>query len=158
MNRPVERRALLEELARNGVRLTPQRRAVIEVIQEAKSHIGADKLLELARKRHPSIDRATVYRTIDLLKRQRLVDELGLLPHRGDKRYYEAKATHDHARLACLQCGQIEEYSSSLFEHLRSEIAEEAGFEVSAVWLEVGGVCQACSSGGTSAALRKPKQ
>src|SRR5215475_13349730 len=107
MNRPIQRRALLEELSKAGIRLTPQRRAVVEVIQEAKSHLGADKLLELARKRHPTIDRATVYRTIELLKKQRLVDELDLLHLRGEKHYYEAKATHDHVHLACFQCGQV---------------------------------------------------
>ena len=158
MNRPVERRALLEELARSGVRLTPQRRAVIEVIQEANSQLGADKLLELARKRHPAIDRATVYRTIELLKRQRLVDEFGLLPHKGEKRYYEAKATHDYVHLACFQCGEVEEYLSGLFERLRSEIAGETGFEIGVVRVEASGICRACAATGASTPARKIKQ
>ncbi len=157
MNRSVQRRPLLEELSKSRVRLTPQRRAVIEVIQEAKSHLGAGKLLELARKRHPAIDRATVYRTIELLKKLRLVDELDLVHWKGEKHYYEAKATQNHVHLTCSDCGQVEEYSSALFERLKSEIAAETGFNIQAARLEIGGVCQACASAEALAAARRMK-
>jgi len=65
------------------VRLTSQRRAVISVIQEATSHLDGGALLALARKREPSIDRATVYRTTELLKKLRLIDELDLMHFEG---------------------------------------------------------------------------
>jgi Fur family transcriptional regulator, ferric uptake regulator len=100
----------VEELGSKGVRVTAQRRAVIEVIQEAREHLDAGTLLELARKRHPKIDRATIYRTIDLLKRLRLVDELDLMHLEGEKHYYEVKTTREHVHLACFRCGRIEEY------------------------------------------------
>ncbi len=59
-----ERRSLLEELTAKGVRITNQRRVLVDVIQDAKEHLDVAKMLELARKRDPNIDRATVYRTI----------------------------------------------------------------------------------------------
>src|ERR1700751_5424185 len=104
----LERRSLLDELPSKGVRLTAQRRALIEVIQEASDHLDADSLLDLARKREPNIDRATVYRTIELLKRLRLVDELDLMHLNGEKHYYEVKTRCDHVHLACFRCGRIE--------------------------------------------------
>jgi Fur family transcriptional regulator, ferric uptake regulator len=64
----VERRQLLDELASEGVRLTAQRRALIEVIQVASQHLDAASMPQLARQREPGIDRATVYRTIELLR------------------------------------------------------------------------------------------
>lgn len=73
MSPVLEGRPLLDELVSKGIRLTAQRRALIEVIQEARDHLDAGSLLELARKREPIIDRATVYRTIDLLKKSRCV-------------------------------------------------------------------------------------
>ena len=100
--------------------MTAQRRAVIEVIQEAKQHLDADSLLELARKRQPNIDRATVYRTIDLLKRLRLIDELDLMHLEGEKHYYEVRTTRDHVHLACFRCARIEEFSSTLFDQLKT--------------------------------------
>ena len=139
---------MLDELASKGVRLTAQRRAVIEVIQEARDHLDAGSLLELARKREPNIDRATVYRTIELLKKLRLIDELDLMHLQGEKHYYEVKTKRDHIHLACFCCGRIEEFSSALFERLKAEISQEAGFEIRVTRLEVGGACRACAAAG----------
>ena len=142
----LERRSLLEELDSKGIRMTAQRRALIEVIQEAKEHLDADSLLERARKRQPNIDRATVYRTIDLLKRLRLVDELDLMHLEGEKHYYEVRTTRDHIHLACFRCGRIEEVSNSLFEQLKSQITKQTGFQIRVTRLEVGGACRACAA------------
>lgn len=146
MTPTLDRRALLDELTSKGVRMTVQRRAVIEVIQSAREHLDATTLLDLARKREPNIDRATVYRTIELLKRLRLIDELDLMHLQGEKHFYEVKTRREHVHLACFRCGRIEEYSSPLFEQLKAEISEHAGFEIRITRLEVGGSCQACSA------------
>jgi Fur family ferric uptake transcriptional regulator len=110
----------------------------------AEQHLDAASLLELARQREPNIDRATVYRTIELLKKLRLVDELDLMHLQGEKHYYEVKTRRDHVHLACFQCGRIEEFSSALFEQLKSEIANQAGFELRVTRLEIGGRCRSC--------------
>lgn len=142
---PFERRSLLDELAAKGVRLTAQRRVLIEIIQEAERHLDAASLLELARKREPNLDRATVYRTIELLKKLRLIDELDLMHLQGEKHYYEVKTSRDHVHLACFQCGRIEEVSSALLERLKNEISKQAGFEIRVTRLEIGGRCRSCS-------------
>lgn len=146
MKSQFERRALLEELASKGIRLTSQRRALVEAIQEASEHLDAASLLELARQREPNIDRATVYRTLELLKKLRLIDELDLMHLYGEKHYYEAKTERNHAHLACFKCGRIEEFSSPLFEGLKAEIAQQAGFSIRVTRLEVGGNCRACGN------------
>jgi Fur family transcriptional regulator, ferric uptake regulator len=141
---PFERRSLLDELAAKGIRLTTQRRVLVEIIQSAAQHLDAASLLYLARQREPNIDRATVYRTIELLKKLRLIDELDLMHLQGEKHYYEVKTLRDHVHLACFQCGAIEEFSSALFERLKGEISNQAGFEVKVTRLEVGGRCRSC--------------
>jgi Fur family ferric uptake transcriptional regulator len=151
----LERHSLMEELHARGVRLTAQRRALIEVIQEAKAHLDAASLLALARQRQPGIDRATVYRTIDLLKKLRLIDELDLMHLEGEKHYYEVKTRSDHLHLACFRCGRIEEFSTTLFEQLKEEIAKRAGFAIRIARMEVGGYCRACAAAGESRANRK---
>ena len=150
MNLALERRTLLEELEAKGVRITAQRRALIEVIQEAKEHLDADSLLDRARKRLANLDRATVYRTIELLKKLRMIDELDLMHLEGEKHYYEVKTTRDHIHLACFRCGRIEEFASPLFEQLKTEISVESGFEIRVTRLEVGGACRACAAAATS--------
>jgi Fur family ferric uptake transcriptional regulator len=141
----LERRCLLQELNTKGVRLTVQRRAIIEVIQTSEAHLDAASLLERARQREPNIDRATVYRTLELLKKLRLVDELDLMHLEGEKHYYEVKTKRDHIHLACFGCGRIEEFSTPLFEHLQTEISKQAGFQIRVTRLEVGGRCRSCN-------------
>ena len=139
-----ECRSLVDELAGRGVRLTAQRRAVVEIIQSATEHLDAAALLEEAQKRGQGIDRATVYRTLELLKKLRLVDELDLMHLNGEKHYYEVRARRDHLHLACFECGRIEEFESPLFEELKAEIVREKGFEIQIVRMEAGGRCSAC--------------
>jgi Fur family ferric uptake transcriptional regulator len=147
----LERRWLLDELVSKGVRITTQRRAIVEVIQEAKEHLDAGAVLELARQREPNVDRATVYRTIELLKELRLIDELDLMHLEGEKHYYEVKTMKDHIHLACFRCGRIEEFSSPLFERLKAEISKRSGFNIRVTRLEVGGSCRVCMSGDAAA-------
>jgi Fur family ferric uptake transcriptional regulator len=142
----LKRRELLEAAADAGVRLTSQRRALIETIQEAPGHLDAATLLDLARRRDPNIDRATVYRTIDLLKRLGLIDELDLMHLNGEKHYYEVRTQKDHLHLACFGCGQIEELMSPTFERLKREIINDRSFQIDVIRLEVGGLCSRCAA------------
>jgi Fur family ferric uptake transcriptional regulator len=142
----LKRYELLNAVEAQGIRLTAQRRALIETIQDATSHLDAASLLELARKRDPNIDRATVYRTIELLKRLGMVDELDLMHLNGEKHYYEVKTQKDHLHLACFECGAIEEFASPTFERLKREIAEKNDFEIQVMRLEVGGLCKRCTA------------
>lgn len=143
---PLERRLLLEELISQGVRITGPRKILIEIIQEARGHLDAATLLRLARKRDARIDRATVYRTLEMLKKRRLIDELDLMHVNGEKHYFEAKTTVDHVHLACLECGRIAEFTSPLVEALRSEITQRSGFGIRVIRLEVGGQCKKCGA------------
>ncbi len=141
---PHERRWLLEELARRGIRLTVQRRALVEIMQEAGAHLDAPALLDLAKARAPGIDRATVYRTLELLKRLGLIDELHRMPESGEGRYHETRTKRDHIHLRCAQCGRIEEFGSPLFDRLKKEITRAAGFEIQLARLEARGRCRLC--------------
>jgi len=137
---------LLNEVEARGIRLTAQRRALIETIQRADAHLDAATLLSRTRERDPNIDRATVYRTIELLKRLGLIDELDLMHLNGEKHYYEVKTQKDHLHLACFQCGEIEEFDSPTFQRLKREIAAQKDFEIQVMRLEVGGQCSRCAA------------
>ncbi len=143
----LERCSLLDELSSRGIRLTAQRRVLIETIQQAEGHLDAAMLLRLARRRDPNIDRATVYRTLQLLKRLRLVDELDLMHLTGERHYYEARTRRDHMHLACFECGAIREFATAAFDRLKQEIARENNFDIRVIRLEVGGRCEQCRRG-----------
>jgi Fur family transcriptional regulator, ferric uptake regulator len=140
----IKRPSLMEELHARGVRMTAQRRLLVSIIQDSPRHLDAATLLKIAKQSDSEIDRATVYRTIALLKNLGLIDELDLMHLEGEKHYYEAKTNRDHCHMACFECGAIMEYASSSFERLKQDIARRSGFEIKVVRLEVGGLCQRC--------------
>jgi Fur family transcriptional regulator, ferric uptake regulator len=143
-NAAITRPSLMKQLVARGVRITAQRRLLVGIIQDSRHHLDAARLLEIARNQDPDIDRATVYRTIALLKERGLIDELDLMHIQGEKHYYEARTNRDHCHLACLRCGAIMEYASSSFEKLKEEMAKQSGFQIRVVRLEVGGFCKLC--------------
>jgi Fur family transcriptional regulator, ferric uptake regulator len=142
--RTITRPSLIEELSERGVRMTAQRRLLVNIIQDSPKHLDAATLLKIAKQKDSEIDRATVYRTIALLKNLGLIDELDLMHLEGEKHYYEAKTNRDHCHMACFECGAIMEYASSSFERLKQDIAKRSGFEIKVVRLEVGGLCERC--------------
>src|SRR5271170_3963896 len=140
----ITRPSLMKELAGRGVRITAQRRLLVGIIQDSPRHLDAATLLQIAREKDPNIDRATVYRTLGLLKNRGLIDELDLMHIEGEKHYYEAKTNRDHCHMACFRCGAIMEYASPSFEKLKKEMIKESGFQIRVVRLEVGGICKKC--------------
>jgi Fur family ferric uptake transcriptional regulator len=131
-------------LAERGVRMTDQRRAILSVIETASKHLDASQIQRKAQKMDSSVDRATVYRTLALLKRQGLIDELDLMHLKGEGHYYERKLGRDHIHMACLRCGKIAEFMSERFDSLKSELEQECRFHIMVARLEVGGYCSAC--------------
>jgi Fur family ferric uptake transcriptional regulator len=133
-------------LASRGLRLTHQRRTILSVVETAKQHLDASQILRHARKIDPGIDRVTVYRTLKLLKRYGLIDELDLMHMQGEKHFYERRPQRDHIHMACLRCGKIAEFESDLFERLKGQIQRECQFHILVSRMEIGGYCAACRS------------
>lgn len=135
---------LQKELGSRGVRLTRQRRVLLQVMETAQRHLDANEIYERALKLDPRITRVTVYRTIDLLKRHGLIDELDLLHLRGDRHFYESHGPRDHIHVACLRCGKVREFESDLYEQLKRQIADDFHMRITTVRTEVGGYCSDC--------------
>jgi len=136
---------LQAELFRRGVRLTRQRRAILSVIETASQHLDASQLLRRARRIDAGVDRVTVYRTLGLLKRQGLVDELDLMHVQGEKHFYERKtAGRDHMHMTCLRCGGVTEFESQLFQRLKNTVERDCHFKIAVARLEIGGYCRGC--------------
>jgi len=135
---------LQTQLAGRGIRMTAQRRAILSVIETASKHLDASQILRKARAVDNSVDRSTVYRTLDLLKRQGLIDELDLMHLKGEGHYYERKLGRDHIHMACLRCGKITEFVSETFESLKNQLERDCRFHIVVSRLEVGGYCAGC--------------
>lgn len=131
-------------LMSHGLRLTNQRRIILGIVETAKQHLDAAQILEQAKRIDPGIDRVTVYRTLKLLKRYGLVDELDLMHMQGEKHFYERRPQRDHIHMACLRCGKIIEVESDLFDRLKGQIQRDSQFHIVVTRLEIGGYCAEC--------------
>src|ERR1700683_612898 len=144
INAHVEPGRLRLALEGRGVRLTRQRRILLEVMDQAERHLTADSILERAQKIDPRVHRVTVYRTLEMLKRHGLLDELDLLHIHGHGHYYESHGPRDHIHVACLRCGKVREVESDLFEQLKRQIEKDTGIKITVSRAEIGGYCESC--------------
>jgi len=135
---------LQQALGKRRIRLTRQRRVILQVMDDAEQHLDVDQILERAQKIDSGVALVTVYRTIDLLKKHGLIDELDLLHLRGDRHYYETHGPRDHIHVACLGCGKVREFESRLYEQLKQQIARDFHMRVTVSRTEVGGYCADC--------------
>ena len=129
-----------------GLRMTHQRRLLAELLENAKEHLDADAVYELARCKDPGIHRATVYRTLNTLKKLGLVDELDLMHVNGDRHYYEVRPRTLHIHLVCMRCGNVQEPGGRFWDDLKSRVHKETGFRPESVRIEMGGRCTECQA------------
>ena len=114
---------LVQRFKQHGYKMTPQRRAILEVLTGDTSHPTAEQIYELVRERMPDISLATVYNTLrDLAEMQELCElDLG-----HGVRHYEI-SQGDHAHRVCLICGRIEDVTGN-FEQVKSLFQCDEGF------------------------------
>jgi Fur family ferric uptake transcriptional regulator len=137
---PGAKQRFLDFLAQKKLRLTAQRRAIIETVFQTQQHFTAEQLLSWSRRRDKSVSRATVYRTLPLLTGSGLVREMDF----GENyKFYDPNyAEHPrHSHLICQECGQIVEFDSAKLDELETEIHERLGFTVKSHRLQIMASC-----------------
>ena len=133
-----------DSLKERGIRLTRQREILLELIDKSGEHLDAERLYHMAKERDPKLNRVTVYRTLKMLKKGGLVDELDLMHVEGDQHYYETRLKQEHAHIICLRCGKVEEFFGEPLQRLRRQVETMFGFQVLLARTEVGGYCSHC--------------
>ncbi|GAB6060504.1 Fur family transcriptional regulator [Desulfonatronum parangueonense] len=130
------------------LRLTPQRRIILEELRNTRCHPTADEVYDLVRKRLPHVSLGTIYRNLDFLHSQGLILKLDKV---GTQMRFDA-SIEPHLHISCLQCGKVADLPShAATVTLRTEgLADsEAGFQVTGHWLELYGVCTDCGKQGS---------
>lgn len=138
----VEFKELLKD---KGFKLTTQRRAVLEVMQERKGeHLTTEEIYELVKDRCPEIGLATVYRTVQLLENLKLIRKLSL--DDGCCRYELGLVDedHHHHHLICEKCGKVIEVEEDLLDPLEKKIEDLFKFQITDHILKFYGICTDC--------------
>ncbi len=139
-------RAWEDVLLQEGIRMTPQRQAILQYLAGVRTHPTAQEVYEAVRVQYPHIARATVYNTLNLLARLGLILELR---REGGAVRYETDTT-PHVNLICLQCGKVVDAHVPI----SLETDEEAldGFQILHIRVDAYGYCAECRSQGLGSA------
>ncbi|WP_027389157.1 Fur family transcriptional regulator [Chrysiogenes arsenatis] len=131
------------DLRTKGMKMTRQRRVILEVLQSTKSHPTAEWIYQQVRGLMPHISLGTVYRNLNLLRDEGMILEMSYGKHQAR---FDG-TIHPHYHVRCVQCGHIHDLNVDVpfpneLEHL---VEAKTGFTVLDHRLEFSGICQNCT-------------
>jgi Fur family transcriptional regulator, ferric uptake regulator len=129
-------------LRKQGHRLTPQRLAILQILETDGGHLTPAEIFQRASERMPGLTEATVYRTLDFLSQHGLV----LVAHVGSGHLVYEAAGHEHHHLICRECGATVEIQHRLLEALYQTFKDQTGFEVDCCHVTFFGRCPGCAN------------
>lgn len=124
-----------------GKRVTNQRALIMEIIRRGEGHLDADEIYRRARERVPRLSLSTVYRTLLMLKKLGLVEELHF---DEEHHHYEMKPSAEHHHLICLGCGRVIEFHYPLSRYIKRSVPEAKGFDIAETEVRMSGYCSKC--------------
>jgi Fur family peroxide stress response transcriptional regulator len=134
-------RTLAGALRQAGLRLTPQRLAILRLLTESREHPSAQMIHQALLADYPSLSLATVYNTLETLVDLGLVNELGSIGPEGVR--YDAD-TDPHVNLACTRCQRVIDLPSHHVRHLEEEIVSRSGYAIKGGRVLYYGLCPDC--------------
>ena len=129
------------ELRSRGQRWTPQRRLILEVLEQTSGHVTGSELVERCREREPDVTPSTVYRTLDVL------ESLGYVSHShsgSGREEYHVLPGAEHGHLECRNCGRVIELTSGEADGLVRSVREQHGFRADVGHMTIVGLCSEC--------------
>jgi Fur family ferric uptake transcriptional regulator len=142
----LQKEVFLRFLSSKNLKLTRQRQAVVDEIFSDSGHFEAEELVERLKSSRARVSRATVYRTLDLLRECQLVEKLDFGTPRSFYEHVPPGEHHDH--LICTRCGNVIEFHNERLEALQREICDNFGFQDTHHSLRIFGLCSKCVQAG----------
>lgn len=123
------------------MRMTKQRRVILEELRRHKDHPTADTLYERVRKKLPKISLGTVYRNLEILT---ALGEIQTLELSGSQKRYDGIA-NKHYHIRCLHCGRVDNAPIAPLQRLEDELYDATVYTIVGHRLEFTGLCPTCS-------------
>ena len=134
---------VIDVLRDKGLKITPQRRAVINALVECGQFSTALQILEYVKKSQPDVSLDTVYRNLSLFKQLGIVNEIQMINQDGN-RFEILTNGHHHHHVICLKCGKVQCLHFCPVSNAEIEQVESNGFSIVSHSLEFYGYCWEC--------------
>ena len=138
--------AFIAHCRARGLLVTKQRRAIFAVLATSREHPSAEQIHRAVRGRLPRLSLATVYKNLQALRAIGAVSDVNSLHEHG--RYEAAlpgtSAGRPHHHLVCIRCRKVLDFHDPRLDAFRPSAHDVQGFEVSAVRVQVEGLCPHC--------------
>jgi Fur family ferric uptake transcriptional regulator len=131
-----------EILAREGVKNTKHRNAILGIIEQSKRPLTAEEIFLSLKEKHTSIWLSTVYRTLDILTSKNMIVKLTLMD--DDKARYEINHNEHKHHIICVGCHKMITIGDCPVEKFEKTLKEKINFNVTGHKLEIYGYCQGC--------------
>lgn len=126
----------------SSLRMTQQRRVILEELGAVTCHPTADELYQRVRRRLPRVSLGTVYRNLEIMAQKGEIQRIGAA---GTQRRFDATtAVHYHIR--CTSCGRVADLPLKPVARLEQEAAKASGFAITGHWVEFQGICPECQA------------
>jgi len=130
----------IKTLKEKGLKLTPQRRLIVNSIHDAEAHLTAEEIIAHVQTRMPGIHKSTIYRTLELLEETGCVFKSD---YGGESIYHHAEEGHHH-HLVCSKCSKTIELDENVFAPVEMSLREKYGFRVDLKHVVMSGLCKDC--------------
>ncbi len=131
---------IAEMLKAKNLKVTPQRLAIFNVLYHTTEHPSAETIYQALQPTHPTMSLATVYKTLDALKKANLIQELNV----GEDSFrYDANIS-PHPHLICLKCKKVMDFHTHALDSLIDKVQEETDFKILSQKVYFYGVCPDC--------------
>lgn len=131
-------------------RNTVQRSIIEGELRQLTNHPTADEVYEAVHAEHPTISKATVYRTLSRLSDEGIIGHVRI--NNGADRFDHQSFLHYHVR--CVRCGKVDDVMIPVLSGIDEAAARISGYEVSGHTLQFDGICPACQASEASTAER----
>ena len=135
-------KAFAEYLAKEGLKMTPQRRVILATFLKVQDHVSAEELYAMVKEKDPAVGQATVYRTVKLLAESGLAEVVDFGDGMARYEPHFGQGHHDH--LICEKCGKNVEIMDPNIERLQEELAARYGFTLERHKMYLFGLCADC--------------
>ncbi len=141
----INKKKLIEDfkkhLKEENLKYTPQREEILKEVLSTKTHFEVEDIVHKLKNKKKSVSRATVYRTLTILKNMGIIAEV--IKYKN-KTIYEIGLKEHHDHLICVNCGKIIEFSNKKIEELQDKICSKYKFHPYSHRLEIYGLCNEC--------------